>query len=61
MPVITVECSRITKETKEKLIVELTAKASEVLKISPKAFTIVIHDNNPDNIGAGGRPLTEIL
>lgn len=61
MPLITVECSPLPKETKAKLIAELTATASAILNISTQAFTIVIHENNPDNIGVGGRPLTEIL
>lgn len=61
MPVITVECSAMDRETKALLIRELTAKASEVTKISPQAFTIVIHENGSDNIGVGGKVLTEIM
>lgn len=60
MPVITVDCAEMNKETKAALIRELTAKASEVTKISPQAFTIIIHENGPDNIGVGGTVLTEL-
>jgi len=61
LPVITMEYSATDKETKEKLIKELTAAASKVTNLDPKAFTVVIHENNPDNIGVGGRLLSEIL
>lgn len=60
MPVITVQCSAMNKETKAKLISELTAKASEVTNIPAQAFTIIIQETGPDNIGVGGKMLSDI-
>lgn len=61
MPIITVECAAMDLETKKKFIKEITAKASEVTKIREEAFTIVIHENGADNIGVGGKVLSDIV
>lgn len=61
MPIITVECAAMDKETKKQLIRELTAKASEVTKIREEAFTIVIHEIGADNFGLGGKMLSEVM
>ena len=61
MPIITVECVGLARETKEKFIQEITKKASEVTNIREEAFTIVIHENGADNFGLGGKILSEIM
>lgn len=61
MPVITIDGpANLSKETKAKLIVNLTNTASEVLNIPKQAFTIIIRENNADNIGTGGVQLSEL-
>lgn len=61
MPIITVECVAMSRETKEKFIQEITAKASEITNIRPEAFTIIFHENGSDNFGVGGKMLSEIM
>ena len=61
MPFIKVEAGKMNRETKEKLIIELTRAASESLGISKEAFTILIKENETDNWGLGGKVLTNVL
>lgn len=53
MPVITIEVSKQTKETKAKLVKELVKKASDILNIPQEAFVTLIKENEFDNIGNG--------
>jgi 4-oxalocrotonate tautomerase len=60
MPVITLEAGKMDQNQKETLIEEFTRIASEILKISPDAFTIYLKENHFDNIGVGGKSLSRI-
>ncbi len=53
MPVINIECGKITKEQKEKLVAGLVEKASEVLNIPQQAFVTLIKENDLENVGNG--------
>ena len=61
MPVITVEAGSMNKEQKEALIKEFTKIASEILKIHEQAFVVILKENSADNIGTGGKMLSEVL
>ena len=61
MPTISYDCASMDKETKAKLIEELTATASRVTGTPARAFTIIIRENGADNIGVGGQVLSERL
>ena len=62
MPVIIFEAgNKLDLEKKRELIRELTNAAVKVTGIGAPAFTIYIHENEHDNIGVGGKLLTEIL
>ena len=61
MPMITVDALHPTKEQKEKLVVELTKKASEILEVDEKSFFVLIKENDLDNWGVGGQPLEKFL
>lgn len=62
MPLIVFEVGGpMAREKKKELVQRLTETASEVTGIAPQAFTIYIHENEHDNIGVGGRVLSEIL
>jgi len=61
MPVITVDISTISKEKKAALVKELTAKASEVTQIPEEKFVVLINEMERDNIGVGGRLLSDIM
>lgn len=43
------------------LVRELTAKASEVTQIPAEKFIVLINEMERDNIGVGGKLLSEIL
>ncbi len=60
MPIISIEIGRINREQKLGLIEQLTAVSSKVTGIPAAAFTVVINEQDDDNIGVGGKPLGEI-
>jgi 4-oxalocrotonate tautomerase len=49
----------MTKEKKAELVARLTETAQEVLGIPPQAFSVIIRENSMDNIGQGGKLLSE--
>ncbi len=61
MPVITIDIGILDKEKKANLVRELTAKASEVTQIPAEKFIVLINEMERDNIGVGGKLLSEIL
>lgn len=61
MPVITVDIGFIDKEKKAGLVRELTAAASGVTQIPADKFIVLINEMERDNIGVGGKLLSEIL
>ena len=61
MPVITIDIGYLDKEKKAKLVRELTVKASEVTQIPADKFIVLINEMERDNIGVGGKLLSEIL
>jgi 4-oxalocrotonate tautomerase len=61
VPFIQVDAGPISKEKKTELIKALTNAASSILDIPVEAFSVIIKENNPDNIGVGEIPLTEKL
>jgi 4-oxalocrotonate tautomerase len=61
MPVITVDISTTSKEIKAALVKELTAKASEVTQIPEEKFIVLINEMERDNIGVGGKLLSDIM
>ncbi len=61
MPVITIDIGKLDKDKKERLVRELTAKASEATQIPADKFIVLINEMERDNIGVGGRLLSEIL
>ena len=61
MPFIKIEAGKMNRETKEKLISNLTKTASETLAIPEDAFTVLIKENETDNWGLGGKMLTKVF
>ncbi|MEG3069806.1 MAG: 4-oxalocrotonate tautomerase [Peptococcaceae bacterium] len=61
MPLITLEAGRMDKNQKDQLITEFTRVASDILNIPPDAFVVYLKENEPDNIGVGGKPLSKVL
>jgi 4-oxalocrotonate tautomerase len=61
MPVIKIDIGKMDKETKGALVKELTAKASELTKIPEDKFVVLINEMERDNIGVGGKLLSDIM
>ena len=61
MPIIKIDIASVTKEQKVSLIEKLTTVSAEITKIPQSAFTIIINELGNDNIGVGGKTLTEVL
>jgi len=61
MPVITLDLGITTLEKKAALVKELTAKASEITQIPEDKFVVLINELERDNIGIGGKLLSEIM
>jgi 4-oxalocrotonate tautomerase len=61
MPVITIDISTMTTEKKAALVKELTVKASEVTQIPEEKFIVLINEMPRDNIGIGGKLLSDIM
>lgn len=61
MPVIQITMGKTPAEQKKALIERLTADAIEITGIAAGEFTVLINELERDNIGRGGRTLTEIL
>ncbi len=59
MPVITVQLAHQSKEKKKEIIERLTKTMVEVTNVPAQAFTVIIDEHDPDNIGVGGVPLSE--
>lgn len=61
MPVITIEAGKMDRDQKKRLIEGFTKVASDTLNIAPSAFVIVLKENNADNIGTGGKMLSQVM
>jgi len=62
MPVITVDIGMLKdRETKDELVKTLTAAASSATQIPADKFIVLINEMDRDNIGVGGRLLSDIL
>ena len=59
MPVITLDSSALTKEQKNQLVSELTTVASKITNIPEGAFVVYLREYDRDNIGVGGKLLSE--
>lgn len=60
LPIIRFDGPVLSKEKKAELAAKITRAAHEVLRTIPEqAFTVVIRENNPDNIAVGGQLLSE--
>ncbi len=61
MPILTLDIGAITKEKKAQLVQTLTRDASEITGIPADKFVVLIKELDRDNIGVGGKLLSEIL
>jgi 4-oxalocrotonate tautomerase len=62
MPVITIDLGIMeSREKKAELIKALTEAASTTTKIPAEKFIVFVNEFDRDNIGVGGRPLSDIM
>jgi 4-oxalocrotonate tautomerase len=61
MPVITIDIGATTKEKKAQLVRTLSHDASEITGIPEDKFIVLIKELDRDNIGVGGRLLSDII
>lgn len=59
MPSITFEMAHLTTEQKRTLVKEVTEVASRVSGIPEAGFYVFIKENEPENIGVGGKLLCD--
>lgn len=59
MPVIKLEAGKLNKDQKRELIREFTTSASKIMNIPEEAFVVILKENDADNIGVGGKVLSE--
>ncbi|GKU24260.1 4-oxalocrotonate tautomerase DmpI [Clostridium folliculivorans] len=59
MPVITLEAAKLTKEQKSQVVKEFTATASKIMNVPEQAFIVLIKESELDNIGVGGKLLSD--
>lgn len=60
MPVVNITMGRVEKDTKKKIIENVTKTLSETTDIPLKAFTVIIDEKDTDNIGLGGTQVSEM-
>ncbi len=59
MPYIVLDGPIMNKEQKKKIVSEFTKIASETLNLPKEAFTVLIRESTPDNVGVAGELLSE--
>lgn len=60
MPVIILEGTKLTKDQKEKLAKELTKVAADIMEKPQEVFSVLLKENELENIGSGGKLLSDI-
>ena len=60
MPVITLEGGKLSREQKRELIHRFTAVATEVTKIPPQFFSVLIREQPDENLGVGGETVADL-
>lgn len=61
MPVITLEAGKLNKDQKNQMVKEFTTIAAKVMNVQEQAFVVIIKENEQDNIGSGGKLLSDII
>lgn len=59
MPILTLETLDLTKDQKKQLVEELTETASRITGIPQEGYYVILKENSLDNVGSGGKLLSE--
>lgn len=61
MPIITLEAHKLTKEQKIQLAKQLTEAVSKIIGVPETSISILVKENEFDNISVGGQLLSETI
>lgn len=59
MPVISLETSTLRKEQKQQLVEEFTETVSRILNLPKSTIIVYLKENSTENIGVGGKLLSD--
>jgi len=59
MPILKLETLNLTKNQKKQLVEELTETASRITGIPKEGYYVILKENNLDNVGSGGKLLSD--
>ena len=59
MPVITLEAAKLNKGQKQQLAKEFTEGAARIMNMPEDAFYVFLKENSLDNVGVGGKLLSD--
>lgn len=51
----------LAKDQKNHMVKEFTTIAAKVMNVPERAFVVIIKENEQDNIGSGGKLLSDII
>ena len=60
MPVITIDSGKMNKEQKKEIINVFTQKMSQITKVPAQYISIVIREQEDENLGIAGETVCEI-
>ncbi len=59
MPVITVDCNKLTREQKRELVKSITEVSSKIMQLPESTITILIREVAAEDVGIGGELLCD--
>jgi 4-oxalocrotonate tautomerase len=59
MPVITVDCNKLTREQKRELVKSITEVSSKIMCLPENTITILIREVATEDVGVGGELLCD--
>lgn len=59
MPVITVDCNKLTRKQKRELVKALTGVSSKIMQLPESTITILIREVAAEDVGIGGELLCD--
>ena len=60
MPVIKIDCNKLTQEQKRELIKSITEVSSRIMQLPESTITIILREVEADDVGVGGKLLCDI-
>ena len=60
MPVISIDIAELSKDKKTELVKGFTETASQVTGIPEEAFVVFVREYSKDNIGIGGKLMSDL-